>query len=241
MQFACIAALKDKKTRCRNFLEVEITPRGIGYFEKEEELICSQHRTMKEEGKKVNIAPRPDVMLVKFRLNPTWGKRLQDAGIALVPEQKTKKDALHANHAREHRRDPYTIREVADSGVPVFGPDGLQNVSIEGLWLELLMQRYRVVDTHILDSNQRMKPWVISLALEDGKQNPTELPDEVYEFTGSCFGHCHVWANPPNDEERVVHTLNVSHRQADTGTEFELRFNNGLWAAVPFPKSASSE
>lgn len=238
MQYECVAETLDEKTRCRNFVEVKIiTCRGIGYFEEEEELMCSQHRTMKRNGKKVNIAPRPDIILIKFKLNPNWAERLKGAGIHIVAVQKTVKDALHAGHAREHRRSPYKFREVADSGTPVFGAGGLQNVSISGLWLELLMQGYRVIDTHILDSQERMKTWVTSLALQNGEQEPIGFPNEVYEFLGSCFGHCHVWANPPNEEEKVVHTLNMSHRQDDTKTEVELRFNKGLWAAVPFARS----
>ena len=52
---------------------------------------------------------------------------------------------------------------------------------------------------------------------------------EIKKLLTSSWEYCHIWANPPDTEGKIVHTVNNAHRQ-DSPPKATLQFENGLWA-----------
>ena len=218
--YACKAATK-QRARCR-------------YWAEGENGFCSPHERRREAGEMVETAPRPDTVLYKFNLNKTWTERLTRLGVPIKEQDFVAKEAMHVAHAEKHGRGAYVIRKnVADSGVPVFGEEGLVNVSLYEV-LKELVDEYEIVDIHIQprrDRNRQMNVLVVSFSHGENAVTNTEALQELLDFlSSSCWGYCHVWANPPQDDGKVVHTVNSSHRKENKQPERILRFDEGLWA-----------
>jgi len=221
--YACTAATEEG-ARCRNFVE---TP---GEF-------CGFHKTRKEAGGEVSFAPKPDLVLLKFNLNPNWRERFVALGVAEKPLLSPEKEKEHVQQAEKFGRQAYRFRQIADSGVPVFGSEGITSgVSLYKLLKEFLeTEGYQVTDIHLRPRrDKRMYVLVINLS-QQGEETvlSSEAIMELLRFLAvSCWGYCHVWANPPAEDGRVIHTVNSSHREPEKKPSVELRFNNGLWAVV---------
>jgi hypothetical protein len=189
---------------------------------------CGQHKDAER-------APRPDVVLYKFNINDRWRDRFMALGIKEKTRDVQADTAKHEAHAAQFGRDAHRYRQVADSGVPVFG-EGLQGVSLFDL-LKELPTVYEVVDIHIKprsDGKPNMSVLVISFSNGKPTSANTEAFDELLRFlASSCWGFCHVWANPPQEDGRVIHTVNSSHREADQKAKQVLHFADGLWAVNP--------
>ena len=221
MQYACIAAT-ETGARCRFFVEEQGT-------------MCSHHQKMKEEGKKVEVAPTPNTVLIKLRLNKNWTKKLLLAGIDWKKGTPFRdRDRRHEVEAEKLHRKAYRYRNnIADSGVPVFGSTGISQVSISGIATTLYKKRYNVVAVHLEKGRgQGMNVLILTFRLRDRKISLSkEAIGFLNEFSSSCWGHVHIWANPPQENGKVIHTVNLAHRQPEESPKFQLIFDNGLWRA----------
>ncbi len=185
-----------------------------------------------------DVAGRPDTLLFRLNMNE---KRAQAFTALGVPEKNPDiqaKEQQHIAHAQEYNRDAFRYRQIADSGVPVFGKEGISGVSTFELLKELLnAEGYRMLDIHIRprrDQDRNMRVLVLTLSRqgEDAKVSSTVI-DELLRFLAtSSWGFVHVWANPPREDGKVIHTVNISHRQQDVKPAVRLQFNQGLWAAA---------
>lgn len=220
MTYACVAETQGHG-RCR-------TPMQEG----NSDCLCAVHAAMKANGKDVPLAPRPARVLVKANINPRWAERIVALDIPVKEVNFQRLEEKHIEHAEEHGRQAYTVRkDIADSGVPVFGKDGgLQNASVAEP-LEALVKGYRLADIHIHQKRQEQSVMsTVVLTFEQGLEGKVvPLPREVVElFTKSSWGYVHIWANPPKDDGTVIHTVNCSHR-SDDAARCQLIFADGLW------------
>lgn len=214
MKYAC-SAVTDSGARCRNFVERNGE-------------MCPIHQGAKQ-------APRPGKILVKFNLNQNRSQEFAALGVPrknlLAPE----KEAAHVQGAEAIGRNPYRFRQIADSGVPVFGAEGVSDVSLFETLKELFgEERYCITDIH-LRPRRDGKMDVLVVTLGHGKEVSISAmaTQELLRFlVASCWGYCHVWANPPGEGGTIVHTVNSSHRQPDKPASRTLQFNGGLWAVV---------
>ena len=220
--YACTAAT-EQNARCRHWAE-----------DGDQDDFCSLHADQRDAGKPVKKAEMPNTVLYKFNLNKTWRERLLALGVPEKQPNFEAKEAEHVAHAQQYGREAYAIRKnVADSGVPVFGKEGIQSVSLYETLQDLLAE-YEVVDIHIRPRRDGTR-WISVLVINfsHGGRSISNQPalDETLEFlSSSCWGYCHVWANPPQDDGRVIHTINSSHREEEKQPERILRLANGLWA-----------
>ena len=224
MKYACVAATQEG-ARCRNFLE------NSGEM-------CETHQKLKAKGEEVKLAPSPDTILVKFNINPSWTQRFEEAGIPRGFPSEVTLEEKHIAQAQQANRDPYRFRETADSGVPVFGPQGVSEVSIFQLLEELREKGYQPQGVHIRTRREKkFDVLVIPFAHGISEKNSTFLPEKALELLReflklSCWGFVHVWANPP-EKGKIVHTVNLSHREPYKSPQWNLYFNHGLWAIEP--------
>ncbi len=222
--YACIAPTEGG-ARCRSFVE------KVGEM-------CEPHQKMRDEGKEIKPLPLPDIILVKFNINPDWTQQFEQAGIPRRSPNEVALEEKHIAQARQMDRKAYRFRDIADSGVPVFGPQGVSEVSISGLLTELVQKGgYQPQGVHIRTRTQKkFDVLVIPFVKEAQSENSTTLSEKAVELLRrflriSCWGFAHVWANPP-EEGRVTHTVNLSHRE-EKPPKYHLQFNHGLWAVEP--------
>jgi len=196
---------------------------------------CSFHQKRWDDGMTVDIVGRPDAVEFKFNVNEKWASQLMTMGVELRQPDFQAKEQKHIEHAEKHEREAFRYRkDIADSGVPVFGKDGLVNVSVYELFRELI-EAYEIVDIFLRPTkpggNQHMKVLVIYFSHGEKRGN-MEAIEEVLRFLASSrWGHCHVWANPPGSTGKIKNTVNTSHREPDKQPERVLRFNDGLFAS----------
>lgn len=214
---ACKAPREDGINRCRNHATKD------GY--------CVIHQGCNK------VAPAPDVVLEKARVNPKWIDRLVKDGVRWQTRDDVALQARHAAMAEANHRQPNAIREDrADSGTPVFGPDGAKMVSVEGTDDQLLAAGFNLYDIHLYrkDEEDRMATLVTVFS----KDKPVTPVSEsamaaARKFTkGAALEAAHVWANGKDRRGNITHTINMCHRLPDTKPECTLVFANGLWDLV---------
>ncbi|MDP1538775.1 MAG: hypothetical protein Q8M00_01970 [bacterium] len=174
---------------------------------------------------------KPNVVLIKFNINPKWREKFLKAGIPQKTPDESALELKHMFHALEVGRDPYRFRqEKSDSGIPVFGETGAQFISINGLFQELRQAGYSPNGAHIKKREEKFNTLVIPFILEGKESISPQAASLTEEFLGVCWGHVHVWINPPQPETgAMVHTVNLSHRELEKTPEKTLRFNGGRW------------
>ena len=222
MQQAC-AARTESGARCRHLAA-------------EGSIFCSHHKCLQLMD--IRMAPRPNKILVKFRVNDRWTRRFRALGIKEADRRFESDDARHASEAESIRRKADRYREVPDSGVPVFGKEGALDVTLSGIWRELLQaEGYGIAEVHLEPAREARYMTTLVITLIHGETPSADVPAGIVEgvesfFDTASFGFVHVWANPPKPDATVVHTVNASHRK-DEKPKQTLRFNNGLWALGP--------
>lgn len=218
MDYACKAGVYNGIARCRN-----LTP-------------CSVH----SDG--APPAPRPDIVLLKVNLNKKWERRFAEAGVAKLERSPARASELaeqHVAQATKLDRHPFTIRreidspESADSGCPVFGKSGLQDVGIRNLVSELERKEFRLTGK----PHQLSRGWKppVRLVLEFSlKGTPAkDFPWQLFQqLITTCFGQVDVWANPAGADGRVPHTVNCGKRDDGAKPIHALHYANGDWFAA---------
>jgi|GEM_PF-3429862 hypothetical protein len=222
MKYACVAATEDR-ARCRNWMK-ENNPTHL----------CGFHQSRQDAGQEVKRISQPDVIEYKFNLNKTWACRLRELGVSFKEQDFAAKEAKHIAHAEEYGRDPFRFREgVSDSGVPVFGEEGLVKVSVYEL-LQELVRFYEVVDIFIRprrDGTRHMEVLVVRFFNGKECETNTQAFQQLLSFlASSCWGHCHIWANPPRGDGLIIDTVNSAHREEGQKPQQIVRFTGGLWA-----------
>lgn len=221
--YACIAAIGDGKTRCRN----EALP-GSKF--------CGRPH---QEG--ATIAPPPDIIMLKPKVNPGWFGFLADKIRLLPGERKASNILRHIEQAKALGRDPFTLRKgIEDSGSPVFRGIAGQYISIAGLMRELTEARYILTDIHAKPAKNPpmvVLTIVLSRGVDLAKVDPDILKIGESDIAkavmgiilGSVWEYAHIWANPPDKEDKVPHTVNLAHRHPAGTPAKNLEFSKGLW------------
>lgn len=220
--YACIAAA-GHGGRCRN---MAVRPPEV--------LFCSRH------SDKSPTAPVPDRVFVKIRVNERWRDSLKNAGLHIVrrtPEKEAELEQRHTEHAESVGRQAHVIRQVADSGVPVFDKNGIQFIGLCQLHGELTKAGYQRVGGHVLEKATTGGFVMLTLVLEysqTASNNSTPIPPAAQPVIARLlatrrWGFTHVWANPPDADGKIVHTVNASHREDDKPAIGNLIFMDGFW------------
>lgn len=176
----------------------------------------------------------PDVILVKFNVNEKWEARLKKVGVLLKTPDEAALELKHMFHALEVGQNPFAFRQqIADSGVPIFGKDGEKDVSINGLFAEFRSSGYFPSGVHIRRRedkkfNALVVPFV-KLASGNNTITGETVMDLIEEFIAVSWGFVHIWDNPPQEDGRVVHTVNLSHRDVDKAPQKSLHFQKKGW------------
>jgi hypothetical protein len=228
MEYACVAALEDGRTRCRRIVD--------GPFR-----YCWQHC---EGGP---VAPPPDAILVEPKINPFWFGRLRDEiFLRLVKPERERREEQRQRHiaqAIEHRRQPFALRKTQEaSGTPVFGKKAAQFINISGLLEEFLVEGYLLTEIH---AEPAQNPEMAVLTMNFSRHvdfidsslfqlMESELGKAILgTLFGSIWEYCHIWVNPPDERERIIHTINLAHRhppEIPTAIPVRaLKFAKGLW------------
>lgn len=178
------------------------------------------------------LAPPANVVLVKCNTSHKRADALANAGVRVQSADWQKREQQHIAQAQAHDRQAHRYRQVADSGVPVFGTEGLQDASVAGLRQEL-GKEYGLKDVHLLPHRDKQVT-ILVLVFEKGAEAMRISPAVealIEKITGSTYGFVHVWANPPQQDGKVVHTVNCTHR-LDTPAKNMLVLNNE-WFDAP--------
>ena len=228
-EYACIAAT-EFGGRCRHLAKAPSLYCGI------------QH----SDG--CELAPPPDQVLLKLRVNKTWRDTFVASGLNVVARSETKQNAInqrHIDHADEFGRGAFVIRKDApDSGTPVFGKKGAEAISVKHVLFELGSIGYNIANVHVLESKDKTgRPFSMYTLVLDLQKTVTQQPSPlsplgqkmVEELVAtSRWGFVHVWANPPKNGTGIVHTVNCSHREGKPALGI-LLYNGGLWEVAPAP------
>lgn len=200
-------------------------------------------------------APRPEVVLVKVNLSRTWEKRFRQAGAPVVErtwDRAQQLGAEHADRAKRLGRDALHIREQqnrneqhkdeaipesADSGSPVFGPegltDGVQGHSVAKLGFQLRDSGFRLVNAHLLVRKHK-PPTRLVMVWERTTERDIRFPWPLFqELTNTTFGQVDVWANDRDSRGNVSHTVNCGARDDDAAPAYRLKFAGGDWEVTP--------
>jgi hypothetical protein len=166
----------------------------------------------------------------------TFGRRRELEGEHVQRAEATGRQAYVArSQAGEHQP------EMADSGCPVFGRDGIvkAQVSVAPLFDELRAAGYTLSRMSVLErTNKRpvlITEWSSSEALEAKKLAHQFFPPTdgqlvaLDRFVNAAFDQVHVWANAREESGRVVHTVNLGAR-TEAVPQHVLRFATGDWA-----------
>jgi len=183
---------------------------------------CSFHQ--QDQDGIVVMPPAPSMVLYKFDLSPDWYQRFVDAGVAVK--------------AQDVRTAAY--KRATDSGVAVFGKNGLGMVSHAGL-LEELAGSFPVLKIHIQPRTNQSPALVVEFSKTGEGTNNTLAMEQLIEFLSvRCWQYVHVWVNPPRPEdELVVHTCNSIRWVNRKAPEHVLRFAEGVWIAEPVEESVA--
>lgn len=221
IQYACIAAFEDGKTRCRRTAEP-----GSQF--------CWQHR------ERAIVVPPPDGVLLKPKVNPYWFGMLADEIPLISEERKEEKIQAHITQAKKLGREAFTLRKtIEDSGTSVFrGMKDDEFVSISELLQELLDEGYFLTNIHGKPA-QNKPMWVLTIGffrkVEQMDHSVLKLIESdlakavLGVILGSVWQYCHIWANPPDEKGRVIHTVNLAHRHQQETPAKKLKFYKGLW------------
>jgi hypothetical protein len=180
---------------------------------------------------------------LKFRINDRWANQLTVAGLRIIERSAEKVAVLNQKHADAaaaigRRADSY--RPTPDSGVPVFGKEGAKNVFLSGLWSELTGAGFVPAQAHVLKSGGQGQSGytMLTLVVEMTRGQSEEAPEitngvtsVIADLLASTWGFAHVWANPPREDGKIVHTINLSHR-GEGAAAAKLEYYSGLWRTV---------
>lgn len=225
LQYACKAGAHEGTARCRN-----MEP-------------CPVHNGSGQ------LAPRPEVVLIKINLNHENNILFANAGIPRRERSDKRREELgeeHRQRAERLGRDSLVIRErregkenvdypeAHDSGCAVFGSNGLHNgVDIRGLADQLLATGFCLTNAYRLDREQKPP---IRLVMEF-RRGQDRIPESQHAFpwlllqqlVDTCFGQVDVWANDRDARDQVVHTVNCGQRNDDAEPVYALLYADGDW------------
>lgn len=225
-QYACKMAAHEGVARCRNMEPCSVPAHRNG---------------------STQLAPRPDVVLLKINLNKKNDALFDGAGVPRherSDERRAQLGEQHRERAERLGRDSLVIRErregkesidypeAHDSGTPVFGANGLHGVSVRALTAELQGAGYHLVHAHRLA--REVKP-PVRLVMVYERSNGEEMQNFPWrllaDLTNTSFGQVDVWANDRDGHGKVVHTVNCGKRDEDARSQIRLLFKGGDWEA----------
>lgn len=234
MKYACIAGVPAPQKglrpyRCRGWA---VDPPANPF--------CPRH----PDEKNPILAPIPDRVLVKLTLPriPDNLRDLEDFNFHFADRDREKQAALetkHAQHAEAVGRGAYVVRgKTSDSGVQVFGPDGLRDMSLLLIDGGLVKAELVRAGAHVLDiTHEGRLVLVIEYSLLPPQDRATPFPPRAEGYVRSllrrCWGITHVWANPPRfDNGVIVHTVNAGKLRSDEVPLANIVFSEGHWGFI---------
>ena len=182
-----------------------------------EKVRCNNHQS----GETAAI---PDTILIRIMINPSWFRKLDNAGVRMgLTSSLAERDAKHAEEAKKyHRKDT--------SGVRVFGQrkEGLQDATPSNILAELSKAGYGIKETHLEGSrNENMATFVVNI--ERGSPG-SSLSEPAKQLLASYWKHTHVWANPPKEDGKIVHSvILIGRHERLPENPKKLTFHHGLW------------
>jgi hypothetical protein len=173
---------------------------------------------------------KPNAILVKVSVNSKWEERFRGVGVLVKTPDEATLELKHMFHALSVNQNPYGVRpQTADSGTPVFGKEGATDVSLVGLFQGLRDQGYIPGGIHIRTRGEKKLNVLVIPFIFQGEQDvATPAMALSEEFISASWGFIHVWVNPPQEDGRVIHTVNVSHRSLEVSSK-SLRYQKGEW------------
>lgn len=213
---ACVVA--ERGARCREMIELPETR-------------CPQHQGAKE------TAPQPDTILIKFfGLDKNELALLEKGGVRRLGYE-LQTEEKHRKHAEAYGQEFYAYRkDMGDSGTAVFGKKGARFVVLKDLIFEMMNEDYSPTDCHIKERPDKTPVLVVTFSnAEEGADVvlPSEVVHKILNLltTDRIWGKIDVWANPPQEDGKVIHTVNCHWwGELKPGRFINiLVFEKGLW------------
>lgn len=219
---ACRAAsISDGGVRCRNTAG--------------ENHRCSAHES-------AELSAPPNVVLFRIRANPRWIERLEEAGVGWHERNDAAIEQRHKTAGEKLRRDAHRYgKGRTDTGTPVFSPGSRENHCLfhgtcEGLLDEMVEAGMVVGSFHLYrrDKDVARGPATLTIKLVD--PNVRQLAEGelrglsvVEELLNVRWRQAYVWVNEPQEDGRVVATVNVKYREPDKQPERRLVWDKGYF------------
>ena len=222
--YACTAR-NENGARCRN-----------NALEGSSNYYCAQHEQMRRAGKPVQKIGLPDLILLKSNVSDDWehewAQTLLRVGVPRVVEQTAEEKAReHAAHAEQFGRKAGTYGRV-DSGVAVFGKQGLVDINLEQCFSEL-RTAYGGISSAQLTNGRRGNPVLVIAFSKTEKAvaiEPAVMSSLLEYFSLGSFGRVNVYANPPKNGKGIVDTVNCDFRKEVGRAKQRLTLAGGEWA-----------
>ena len=176
-----------------------------------------------------------------FASSPDWKHDLEEFVLDFKQRERKHQSEIeqkHIQHAQAFGRNPYAARPgVVDSGTPVFGSKGLEDVSLILVDGQLVGAGLRRTGGYVQDKSREGKLVLVLNYSNYGK--PTgglSLRAEGFlkSLLRATWGHLHVWANPPSLDEgqrfgKIMHTINAGWYKPDEVPIGALDYYEGRW------------
>lgn len=229
-QYACIAGIPttingiEKFYRCRRWAQ-----------DPPNNLFCAGHQNHP------TLASLPDRVFVKMTLphSPDNMRDIEEFCFHVVDRDREKQQILetkHAQHAQKFGREAYSVRKnTSDSGVQIFGRDGIHDMSmmfVDGNLIKVGLER---IGGHVLDKAHEGKLVFVveytSIPNPTATKIPTRTEPYLRRLLGNCWGTIHIWANPPRVGDGViVHTINAGSLKRDKIPSGNVILAEGFWS-----------
>lgn len=189
---------------------------------------------------------KPTLVLVKCRVNENVVARLEGAGLVVLHRSRDRQASLtqrHADEAAARGEDGYRFQRAdaaknvqADSGVPIYGPEGIQDASLGQVKGDLRTLGLRLASAHVFHKSGDIKGkggqgrmmFTLVLEFRQAKGDSAPISDEalgaIMRLLARPYGFVHVWENPDGSW-----TINAAHAKEPTAAAveglIELRIN----------------
>lgn len=197
--------------------------------------LCVTHHSLREKIERIGL---PGAIILRFPLKDELAQVLKYlVAVLKTKDTYTESDEKHLKQAEKIGREPFRYRshlphQAADSGVPVIVlPCADAHLSLRNAWQELKESDYRITGVHLKPSRDgRKNLLVVALSKKTEQMILSEhLLAIISSLVDSCWNRCGVWSNPPQNDGRIIDTINVSNRQEGGVIEKYLCFANGIW------------
>ncbi len=203
---------------------------------------CIKHLGLKDH----KIASPPNWVLFQVYGGESMGERLSASGIFKTDPDRDQIDENHladAQRVGRYAHKYFKFFKKNASGVPIFGEGGRHNVGgITECIAEMNGAGYRWVNVHWYERETKNKknPRGATLVcgffkgeIEQSLSLSASDEELVRDYFKGTYQHLHVWNNPPDPEDGIVHAVLLIGHQENNNPKKDLRFVDGLWFVAP--------